>query len=304
MKLTVRDAAIMVLATVVLSVSAMWGFLQFTGVFDAQETYLELSAVDAQNTQNLYTDLQQVQDSRLRNMDAQMILFATAQEYEVLRGQKPEDVQANEDGLYPVLINRIAVPAFLTEGKILVRGDVLQSQVFSANSGDVPQELYDRVFLVFTLLPAQGVEENWEQEEVFSGSMNELTNSGRVALDSDTRVLVVTRPDNRLVADPSDALPSLDAEEIKPGETVYFIRSFGGTMVFATSTISRVLKNANGTFILVEVVDGGLDYPTPIFVEREGTLVWIGNMVDGIPGLGIVVSAKRMNQVVNLVAAE
>lgn len=299
MKTAARNLAILVLATVTLSVATTWGLLNLTGTFDTNANYYDLRAVDTQNTQSLYTELGLYQNNHLRSMDVQMILFATAEEYRLLYGQEPEDVQANDDGLFPVLINHTSVLAFLTEGNILTQSTVFQSQVFSANNGNVPEALYDRVSVIFTLLPLSGVEENWEQEEVFSGSMRELLTSGRFHIDSDIGVLVLTRPDVRLVVDPSDPIPSLDAEGVRLGEAVYFVRSFSGTLAITTGTIAKVIQNTNGTFVFVQAVTAGSDYMTPVFIERDGSLVWIGNIIDGASGMGVVIPASRISQIAN-----
>ena len=299
MKTTARNLAILVLVTVTLSVATTWGLLNLTGTFDTNANYYDLRAVDTQNTQSLYTELGLYQNNHLRSMDVQMILFATAEEYGLLYGQEPEDVQANDDGLFPVLINRTSVLAFLTEGSILTQSTVFQSRVFSANNGNVPEALYDRVSVIFTLLPLSGVEENWEQEEVFSGSMRELSTSGRFHIDPDTGVLVLTRPDVRLVVDPSDPIPSLDAEGVHLGETVYFVRSLSGTLVITTGTVAKVIQNTNGTFVFVQAVNAGSDYMTPVFVERDGSLVWIGSIIDGTSGMGVVIPASRIDQIAN-----
>lgn len=278
---------LVVFVAFVLSVTASLGFLKFQGHLD-RETPAPV----------LYEQLQDTAYAHLRAVQSNMILNATFDEYVMLTRQEPNPIQANEEGLYPLPIGRTIVLGFLYEDTVMMPKMLFANQIWSSLE-EIPQNanVYGRIGLTLTMLPNTEIEESWQQEEIFNDSLLELFNNDSVTLERTMGILMVKRNDASLSV-PESIDVSVLPVDLVVGERVFFTRVVAGVLIpTTTGVVAKILDGDENTFVVIETVFSLSDYPTPVYVERDGKLVWIGNLADGTVGFGLLIPAETVSEI-------
>lgn len=135
------------------------------------------------------------------------------------------------------------------------------------------------LFMQIVALPDSAIEDDWKQEILFEGTLEEFFASGIYVINTDVGIMVVLRPEDRLLAEVEDpSYQETDMSTFTSFQEVVYPRIVGNTMVlsrgYVTSVQNAGLVYIDGTFSLG-------DLGTPVFViEPDGSLGWLGVVFD------------------------
>jgi hypothetical protein len=157
----------------------------------------------------------------------------------------------------------------LTNGFLLNGKVAIPSRAFEAIFRQ-PADSGKKIMVNVRLLANADIEDRWKEEELFNGTALEFVK----ALDTHTEIglAFMARPDNNILAR-SDGVPyeaTASLEEIGTTNLVVY----GGSLMTLTASVSLVLPDRD-LFVITGVFDGG-EVGVPVFVLRDGEVVWAG----------------------------
>lgn len=142
-----------------------------------------------------------------------------------------------------------------------------------------PPTAIANLFMQIVALPDSAIEDDWKQEILFEGTLEEFFASGIYVINTDVGIMVVLRPEDRLLAEVEDPpYQETDMSTFTSFQEVVYPRIVGNTTVLSRGYVTSV-QNAgivyiDGTFSLG-------DLGTPVFViEPDGSLGWLGVVFD------------------------
>lgn len=207
---------------------------------------------------------------------------------------------ANEDGLIPqnelLRVNEgffsRHVPRPVNVAGVLVGDHVVFPTAAISSVLQIPQDAAERVTIIVTVLADSDVEDEWKKEELFNGTALELVESSKLHVESKYGVTYFERPAEKILADPgSGPYEVADLEDVDDLSVLVYPRLNSGIGTQERGTVAGVL--AEDGYILLNGHLSAADFGTPVFLVRDGELVWAGVLISATrSGLGIVLSAK------------
>ena len=251
------------------------------GEFDSNLLQAELSDTDILSTSEY-----------VRYVTLTAVLYFT--EEEVLAALKvetmdevPDNIRAgfNSDGLFPQTIAQAVFPSVLVNDFVIAPVALL--------SLNIPAEAAPRVDVEITLLPDQRVEDQWKQETIFKGTVEELIQSEGVYPDPDYGMVFLKRPSDKVILEPAGyPYDPASLDDIKPLNVVVFPRSFAGVAAVDSATVQAVLSDRG--LIVLSGNFSSQDLGTPVFVLKDGKPQWAGTLVSAGNGTGVLVSVQTI----------
>ncbi|MEX2144949.1 MAG: hypothetical protein WD712_01015 [Candidatus Spechtbacterales bacterium] len=251
------------------------------GEFDSNFLQAELAGTDVLSTSEYV---------RLVSLTA--VRYYTEEEVLAILGvetieEVPDNIRAlfNSDGLLPQTIAQTALSSVLVNDFTIVP--------ISLVSLNVPAEAASRVQLEIVLLPDQRVEDQWKQETLFKGTVEEFVAADGIYPDPEYGLLFLKRPVDRVIAEPN-GYPYTQAslDDVRPLNAAIFPRTIGGVVVLGNASVQGVI--ADRGLVLLSGNFLAQDLGAPVFVLRDGKPQWAGILVSSGSGMGVVVSTQTI----------
>lgn len=202
----------------------------------------------------------------------------------------PANVQQSFDdsGFFPLeLVNSNWLATFVSN-----------SVVFSSapfTNADFPTNISSDVKLEITLLPDVSFEDNWKREVIYSGTALEF--SKKQLISPAFNLVFIVRPQQKVLASPSDNPYTLsNIDEVQFFNTIVYIRN--SDFAFYAGLGSVAHPSFNKDIMVIQGVFAPFDLGTPVFVVRDGALEWLGVLIEGESGTGIVLTSDAVINIV------
>ncbi|MDX1535261.1 MAG: hypothetical protein R3346_00625 [Candidatus Spechtbacterales bacterium] len=204
------------------------------------------------------------------------------------------NLPTNEDGYISQndLSPQFRINPAAATGVLLSDSVVVPSQVLATVLG-ISGTMADRVTVTVTLLADADVEDEWKKEELFNGSASELVVDSKVYVDKDYGLTYLERPAQKALVDPGEnPYEKVSLEDISDLDAVVYPRSLGTLRVVDSGRVTGTIEDRG--LILIGGHFSTADMGAPVFLVRDGNLVWAGMLTSTAQGFGVVVSADTV----------